>query len=48
MYANVDPVLSMLGHVGFSVASTSLTSRQLSAPETFFGPARSPDKAGSA
>jgi uncharacterized membrane protein len=43
-HANVDPLLSIFGHVGFSVASSNLTSRQLSALETFFGPAGAPAK----
>ena len=45
-HANVDPILSMLNHVAFSVTSTNLTNRQLSALETFFGPARAPVVAG--
>jgi len=47
-HANVDPILSMLGHVGFSVTSTNLTSRQLCALETFFGPASGPGRDESA
>jgi|GEM_PF-3923024 len=42
--ANVDPILSVFGHVGFSVTSTNLTSRQLSVLETYFGPAGGPAK----
>jgi uncharacterized membrane protein len=43
-HANVDPILSVFGHVGFSVTSTNLTSRQLSVLETYFGPAGGPAK----
>ena len=47
-HANVDPILSMFGHVRFSVTSTNLTSRQLHALETTFGPANGPGRDESA
>jgi len=48
MYANVDPVLSMLGHVGFSVTSSNVARRQLFALETFSRLAHRPGKVDSA
>jgi len=47
-HANVDPILSIFGDVRFSVTSTNLTSQQLHALETTFGPASGPVKDESA